>query len=91
MAYLLLERWAVCVGNEEACMICDCCYYRIGCKRRPSASGRCDFFLKNGEVGLDDHLDVNPLDTVEYDYEEIKRLFDGPVESDRRAKGFGQR
>lgn len=57
-------------------MICDCCYYRAGCKRRPSPSGRCDFYLKNGEVGLDENLDVHPLDTFEYDYEEIKRLFD---------------
>jgi len=57
-------------------MICECCYYRIGCKRRPSQSDRCDFYLKNGEVGLDENLDVNPLDTMEYDYEEIKRLLD---------------
>jgi len=57
-------------------MICECCYYRAGCQRRPSPSGRCDFYLKNGDVELDENLDVNPLDTFEYDYEEIKQLFD---------------
>jgi hypothetical protein len=56
-------------------LICERCYHRNGCKRKPTADGRCDDYLKDGRIGLDDDLDVNPMDTFTFDYDTLKKLF----------------
>ena len=56
-------------------MICESCYYRSGCERT-TADGRCDFYIKSGGVGIDGEVEVNPMDTMEYDYDDLKKLFE---------------
>jgi hypothetical protein len=57
-------------------MICEHCYHQEGCKRQLSEDGRCDQYLKNGRIGLEDGVGINPMDTLTYDYESLKRLFE---------------
>ncbi len=56
-------------------MICDRCYHHDGCKRKPTPEERCEFYVKNGRIDLDDELDVNPMDTFTFDYDTLKKLF----------------
>jgi len=56
-------------------VICGHCYHQKDCKRKPTADGRCDDYLKNGRIDLDDELDINPMDTFTVDYETLKKLF----------------
>jgi hypothetical protein len=55
-------------------MICSDCYHKIGCSRKPTPDDRCDYYIKGSGIELDDGLEVNPIDTLEYDYDEIKKL-----------------
>ena len=36
---------------------------------------RCAFYLKDKKVEIEDGVDVNPLDTEQFDYDDIKRIF----------------
>jgi hypothetical protein len=56
-------------------LICERCYHHKGCKRKPTPQGRCDEYLKDGRIDLDDVLDINPMDTFTFDYDTIKKLF----------------
>ena len=55
-------------------MICKDCYSRISCSRKPTPDDRCDYYVKGSAIELDDNLVVNPIDTMEYDYDDIKKL-----------------
>ena len=37
-------------------------------------SGRCSYFIKNSKVEIDDDVKVNPMDTITYDYDDLKKL-----------------
>jgi hypothetical protein len=55
-------------------LICDRCYHHKGCKLKPTPEGRCNDYLKNGRIDLDDELDINPMDTFTFDYDTLKKL-----------------
>jgi hypothetical protein len=38
--------------------------------------GRCGYFIKNSKVEIDDDVEVNPMDTMTYDYDDLKKLFE---------------
>ena len=57
-------------------MICDCCYHRKGCNLKPTPDERCESYLKDGRIDLDDDLDINPMDTFTFDYDTLKKLFE---------------
>jgi hypothetical protein len=56
-------------------MICDNCYHREECERTLAEDGRCAFYLKDRKVAIDDGVEVNPMDTEQFDYDDIRRLF----------------
>ena len=56
-------------------MICEQCYHKKGCKRKPTPQERCEFYVKDGPIDLDEDLDVNPMDTFTFDYDTLKKLF----------------
>jgi hypothetical protein len=56
-------------------LICERCYHHKGCKRKPTPEDRCDDYLKDGRIDLDDELDINPMDTFTIDYDTLKKLF----------------
>ena len=56
-------------------MICDNCYHLIDCKKSPDEDGRCNEYLKDGDVEINEDVDVNPINTETFDYDDIKRLF----------------
>ncbi len=59
-------------------MICIKCYHLNSCHRKPSLDDRCMYYLKKGIVRLDNGIDaiVNPLNTREIDFEEIRRCYE---------------
>lgn len=71
-------------------MICNGCYHNIGCSRKPTPDDRCDCYIKGSSIELDDNLEVNPIDTLEYDYDEIKKLING-IEPDLLKTLQGER
>ncbi len=56
-------------------MICDNCYHHLECERNLTEEGRCAFYLKDRKVAIDDNVEVNPMDTEQFDYDDIRRLF----------------
>jgi hypothetical protein len=56
-------------------LICERCYHHKGCKQKPTPEGRCNDYLKDGRIDLDDELDINPMDTFTFDYDTLKKLF----------------
>jgi hypothetical protein len=71
MITLLLER----TKGRKFQMICDNCYHLLDCKKSPDEDGRCGEYLKDGEVEINEDVDVNPINTETFDYDDIKRLF----------------
>jgi len=57
-------------------MICDQCYLQPGCHRRIAPDDRCDFYVKKSAIRLGQDSDVNPMDTVEFEYSDLKELLD---------------
>ena len=57
-------------------MLCECCYHEMECNRELDENGRCTYFLKNSKVEIDDDVEVNPMDTMTYDYDDLKKLFE---------------
>jgi hypothetical protein len=55
-------------------MICDQCYYRSDCEEIPDQNGRCSNYLKDGDISCSDDFIINPTDTMEYDYDVIKKV-----------------
>jgi len=42
----------------------------------PDKNGRCGNYLKDGEIVFGDEMKFNPSDTIEYDYELLRRISD---------------
>jgi len=42
----------------------------------PDKNGKCNNYLKDGVIIFNDDLKFNPTDTIEYDYNVIKRALD---------------
>jgi hypothetical protein len=42
---------------------------------KPTPDERCENYLKDGRIDLDDDLDINPMDTFTFDYDTLKKLF----------------
>ena len=56
-------------------MICENCYHHLDCERELPEDDRCAFYLKDKKVEIEDGVDVNPMDTEQFDYDDIKRIF----------------
>ena len=56
-------------------MICNDCYHESGCEKLPDENGRCRVYIKNSKVELGEDVDVNPMDTQTFDYDDIKKIF----------------
>jgi hypothetical protein len=57
-------------------LICDTCYHRQNCNELPNKNGRCRLHLRDSEIELSKDLKVNPLDTAEFDYDDLKLLYE---------------
>jgi hypothetical protein len=53
-------------------LICDNCYLRLNCSELPDKNGRCMLRLKDGDIELDKEKKINPLDTAEFNYDDLK-------------------
>jgi len=62
------------VHQEVEKLLCEDCYHELGCSRQVDESGRCSYFIKNSKVEIDDDVKVNPMDTITYDYDDLKKL-----------------
>lgn len=66
-------------------MICDDCYHRSDCEKKPDENGRCSSYLKDSKVVIDDDMEVNPMDTLTFDYDDIKRMLE-EVDKEKKQK-----
>ena len=66
-------------------MICDDCYHHSDCEKKPDESGRCSSYLKDSKVVIDDDMEVNPMDTLTFDYDDIKRMLE-EVDKEKKQK-----
>ena len=57
-------------------MICDECHQRSNCEEMPDKNGRCSNYLKDGEIVFGDEMKFNPSDTLEYDYDLLRKISD---------------
>ena len=55
-------------------MICKGCYYEGGCTLKPTSEDRCNVFLKKKKINMGNNASVNPMDTIEVDYDDLKKL-----------------
>ena len=55
-------------------LICDSCYNRLDCEKIPKKDGRCALYLKEGKIKLNKELEVNPMDTIEFNYDDLKLI-----------------
>lgn len=68
-------------------MICEQCYLRPGCHRRIAEDERCDFYVKKSAIKLGEDSDVNPMDTVEFEYSDLKQMLgESRNDEDRKRK-----
>ncbi len=72
-------------------MICNDCYHEPGCEKLPDKNGRCSFYVKNSKVEIDEDVDVNPMDTQTFDYDDIKEIFKDADWSEDPFKKLGLR
>ena len=70
-------------------MICKDCYHENGCDKQPDENGRCSFYVKKTRVSIGEELDVNPMDTMTFDYDDIKKLFDDTELTEEQRKELG--
>ena len=70
-------------------MICNDCYHQAGCEREPNENGRCSFYVKKTRVNIGNEVDVNPMDTMTFDYDDIKKLFEDANLSEEQLKELG--
>ena len=71
-------------------MICEDCYHHLDCERQPDETGRCGFYMKKSKVEIGDEFDVNPMDTMTFDYDDIKKLFeDTDLDEEEQLKKLG--
>ena len=66
-------------------MICDDCYHRSDCEKKPDENGRCNSYLKDSKVVIDEDMEVNPMDTLTFDYDDIKRMLE-EVDKEKKQK-----
>ena len=55
-------------------MICKECYYSGNCTVKPTSEDRCNVFLKKKKIKMGDEASVNPMDTTQIDYNDLKEL-----------------
>lgn len=55
-------------------MICKNCSHQKACERQLDEDGRCTYFIKQGHVEIDGGIDIDPMDTFIYDYEDLQRM-----------------
>ena len=55
-------------------MICKEYYYGGECTVKPTSDDRCNVFLKKKKVEMGDKVSVNPMDTSQIDYDDLKEL-----------------
>jgi hypothetical protein len=60
--------------THDRLLICENCYLRKNCGELPDKNGRCMLRLKDGDIQLDKDQKINPLDTVEFDYDDLKMV-----------------
>ena len=60
--------------TNDKILICDSCYNRLDCDKILKKDGRCALYLKEGKIELNKELEVNPLDTIEFDYDDFKLI-----------------
>ena len=70
-------------------MICKDCYHENGCDKNPDANGRCSFYVKRTRVDIGNEVEVNPMDTLTFDYDDIKKLFEDADLSEEQLKELG--
>ena len=70
-------------------MICEDCYYQTTCVRQPDENGRCSLYVKKNAVDIGDELGIDPMDTLTFDYEDIKKLFDENELTEDQIKKLG--
>ena len=70
-------------------MICKDCYHENGCDREPDENGRCGFYVKKTRVDIGNEVEVNPMDTMTFDYDDIKKLFEDADLSEEQLKELG--
>ena len=70
-------------------MICEDCYHQTGCEREPNENGRCSYYVKKTRVSIGNEVDVNPMDTMTFDYDDIKKLFEDADLSEEQLKELG--
>ena len=70
-------------------MICKECYHENGCDKRPDGNGRCSFYVKRTQVDIGNEVEVNPMDTMTFDYDDIKKLFDDADLTEEQLKELG--
>ncbi|MBT8371615.1 MAG: hypothetical protein HKO68_07080 [Desulfobacterales bacterium] len=70
-------------------MICQDCYLEPVCEKLPDDNGRCSFYVKRSKVEISEDLDVNPMDTTTFDYDDLKELFEDTRLNDDPLKELG--
>ena len=70
-------------------MICKECYHQQGCNRQPDEDGRCSYYMKKSQVDIGGEVGVNPLDTMTFDYDDIKKLFEDEDLTEEQLKELG--
>ena len=56
--------------------ICKVCFYGGNCSLKPSSRDRCNVFLKNKKIEMGDDVSINPMDTMQMSYEDLKELIE---------------
>ena len=72
-------------------MICNDCYHKPACEKIPDENGRCSFFVKSSKVEIGENVDVNPMDTQTFDYDDIKEMFEDSDWSEDPIEELGLR
>ena len=58
----------------DTILICDTCCHHLNCEELPDENGRCELHLKEGDIELGEDLTINPMDTTEFNYDDLKNL-----------------
>ena len=72
-------------------MICNDCYHKPACEKQPDENGRCSFFVKSSKVDIGENVDVNPMDTQTFDYDDLKEMLDDSDWAEEPLKERGPR
>jgi hypothetical protein len=72
-------------------LICNDCYHQPACEKQPDENGRCSFFVKSSKVDIGENIDVNPMDTQTFDYDDLKEMFEEGDWTEDHLKELGLR